>query len=311
MDKVTKRIERELKIPNLLTSLSELSPTDLQSLLLDVYKNQSRQKRPADVLSDYEKNRFVRPSRLSSKRLLELNQVFLSNLSDFSILELSPVCPLGTSSVIANVDQNWAVSTSRNTEVISDATNVLALECAVRRKEILRQQPKSTHMVHLAASHRFLRPQFYDNPALSPHFQMFSLCSAGRDQGNLGFECAALFEHIQFYLKSMIAFLEKEVLIEVRITDFHTSDYSHQIGLFDNLRAEFPHVSVVWDNERASGKNYYQNLCFKIYAQGISGQWIELADGGSVNWTAVLLNSAKERLIISGISSERLCIAFE
>ncbi len=128
MNKVIERIERELQIPNLLESLTSLSPTDLQSLLLSVYKNYSQHKQPADVLSEHEKNRFVRPSRLSSQRLLELNHIFLSNLSDFSILELSLVCPLGTSSVLANVDQNWAVSTSRNTEVVSDATNVLALE---------------------------------------------------------------------------------------------------------------------------------------------------------------------------------------
>ena len=55
--------------------------------------------------------------------------------------------PLGTSSVMANVDRNWAVSTSRNTEVVSDATNVLALECAFRRKELLKTQTSALRFI--------------------------------------------------------------------------------------------------------------------------------------------------------------------
>jgi hypothetical protein len=37
---------------------------------------------------------------------------------------------------------------------------------------------------------------------------------------------------------------------------------------------------------------------------------LELVDGGSVNWTQKLLSNAKERLVISGIGSERLCAEF-
>ena len=45
---------------------------------------------------------------------------------EFEPVELSPVCPLGTSSVVAGISQHLAVTTVRNTEVVSDATNVLA-----------------------------------------------------------------------------------------------------------------------------------------------------------------------------------------
>jgi hypothetical protein len=37
---------------------------------------------------------------------------------------------------------------------------------------------------------------------------------------------------------------------------------------------------------------------------------LELVDGGSVNWTQQFLSNAKERLVISGIGSERLCTKF-
>ena len=48
----------------------------------------------------------------------------------------------------------------------------------------------------------------------------------------------------------------------------------------------------------------------KIYVQTPEGEWIELGDGGSVDWTQRLLSNSKERLIASGIGSERVCTLF-
>ena len=55
----------------------------------------------------------------------------------------------------------------------------------------------------------------------------------------------------------------------------------------------------------------YLDVCFHIHATTPSGQRLELVDGGAVNWTQKLLSNAKERLVISGIGSERLCAEFE
>jgi hypothetical protein len=189
MKALLERLERESGVSGLVNLLAErLAPTDLQPLLLEVYRQHAARKQPADVLKEYGRNRFVRPATLSPSRLVRWEQVLLSELpSDVAALELSPVCPLGTSSVLARVDQNWAVPTARNTEVVSDATNVLALECAVRRRALLKTNPKSAAMVHLTSSHRFLRPQSYSDPKAA-HFRLSSLCSAGRDLGNLMFE---------------------------------------------------------------------------------------------------------------------------
>ena len=65
----------------------------------------------------------------------------------------------------------------------------------------------------------------------------------------------------------------------------------------------------MFDQARESGRGYYGEVCFKIHAraQDGDGEWLELGDGGSVDWTAKLLSNAKERLVISGISSERIC----
>ncbi len=173
-----------LNIPGLAKLLAEsLPPTDLQSLLLEVYRLRSRRQKPADVLAAYGADRFVRPSAISPQRLLAWEQTALSMLPEgFEALELSPVCPLGTSAVLAGVSQDWAVATARNTEVVSDSSNVLALECALRRKQSLKRDPKSILPFHLAACHRLLRAQKFESPGMTAHFNLLALCSAGRGQ---------------------------------------------------------------------------------------------------------------------------------
>jgi hypothetical protein len=209
MNRIIERIERAAGQPGLASMLAEkLTPTDLQSLLLEVYRIRSSRIQPSIVLSDFETNRFVQPSPVSAISLLRWEQIAFSHLpQEFESITLSPVCPFGTSAVVAPVDQNWAVTTARNTEVVSDSTNVLALECAIRRRELLRINPKSSNPVHLAASHRLLRAQRYESPESLAHFSSFALCSAGRDQGNLQLEISTLRLHIRFYLMSLQAFL--------------------------------------------------------------------------------------------------------
>jgi hypothetical protein len=51
-------------------------------------------------------------------------------------------------------------------------------------------------------------------------------------------------------------------------------------------------------------------LSFHIHAAAASGRRLELVDGGCVRWTQALLSNAKERLVISGMGSERLCTGF-
>jgi len=70
MSKTIERIERDIGIPGLVSLLAErMEPTDLQSILLEVYRHRARQRQPSDVLSDYETNRFVRPATVSPARL--------------------------------------------------------------------------------------------------------------------------------------------------------------------------------------------------------------------------------------------------
>lgn len=313
MNEIIERIERKAGVPGLVSILAErLTLTDLQSLLLAVFRVRSSQLTPSAVLSNYETNRFVQPSTVPPPQLVTWEQVAFSQLpQEFEPLALSPVCPLGTNSVVASVTQDWAVTTVRNTEVVSDSTNVLALECAVRRRELLRLNPRSTDAVHLATSHRLLRAQDYQNPHMVAHFSSFALCSAGRDQGSLQFELSTLRLHISFYLRALAVFLGSSMPLQLMVTDFNQPS---RVGLLENellapLRAEFEKVACAIDAQRTSGRGYYLDLCFHIYVV-ISGQRWELVDGGVVNWTQKYLSNTKERLIISGIGSERLGTEF-
>lgn len=314
MNKIVERIEKQVGVNGLVSILAEqLSPTDLQSLLLEVYRNRSHRTLPSSVLSDFEANRFVRPSSASPVSLLAWEQLAFSHLPDaFAPLALAPVCPFGTNSVVAPVDQNLVVTTSRNSEVVSDSTNVLALECAIRRRALLRVHQKSSDPVHVAASHRLLRAQKYDDPQSIAHFSAFALCSAGRDQGNLRFELATLGLHIRFYLSALHAFLGSEVPLHLTVTDLGPEPRVELIEtqLLSTIRADFQGVDCGFDQQRTKGRGYYRDICFHVYASKSAGERLELVDGGSVDWTQKLLSNAKERLIISGIGSERLCSEF-
>lgn len=306
MNAITDRIETVLGVPGLAERLAEqLEPSDLQSLLLDVYRRLGKRRATSALLDEYTTNRFVRPSKIPPARLLEWDRTAFAHLPPgCEALDLSPVCPLGASAAMGGLSQDRVLSTIRNTEVISDSTNVLALEAAVRRRALKRADARSAEAVHLAASHRLLRTQYYRNPNLSSHFKVFSLCSAGRDRGSFGFEAEALGLHIAFYLSAIAAFVDGAVPLRVSVTRLESGTTLAAVadGLVARLHERFPKVEVKFDPERTVGREYYRTMCFWIHAEEN-----QLVDGGFVDWTQRLLGDAKERLLISGAGSDRIC----
>jgi hypothetical protein len=265
------------------------------------------------VLAEYQSNRFVRPAPAPPGRLLAWARTANAHLPDgFECLALSPVCPLGTCSAVAPVHQDGAVVTVRNTEVVSDLTNVLALECAVRRRARKREDPTSTAPVHLAAHHRLLRTQPFAGPLSFAHFAVFGLCSAGRDAGGLRFELATIALHARVFIGALRTHLGPDTRLALRLTDFGAADRRAQLEaeVLDPIGAEFDRVGCEIDEARAAGRGYYRDLCFQIDAQTPAGDMLNLADGGTVDWTQQLLSDRKERLVISGVGSDRVCLAF-
>src|ERR1700749_3896670 len=79
----------------------------------------------------------------------------------FQPVELSPLAPFGSCSVVATVDQDKVVSAIRNTEVVADATNILALHLAAGGQEM-----------RLCTVHRHVRTQPFGKKGFLPHFKI-------------------------------------------------------------------------------------------------------------------------------------------
>lgn len=94
MSKIVERIEREAGVPDLVDILAErIAPTDLLSLLLEVFRRRAACKTPSDVLQDYRRNSFVRPSDVAPNKLLAWEQLVFDHLpADVEALELSGSC---------------------------------------------------------------------------------------------------------------------------------------------------------------------------------------------------------------------------
>jgi hypothetical protein len=314
MRDIIRRIEREAGVQNLSDVLvHRIKPADLQSLLLEVYRERVKRRNLSAVLSDYASSSFTRPSRCNPVQLLEWDRVAFSHLPDgFRAIELSPVSPLGSVTRLASISQDWILTTIRNTEVVADPTNALALECALQRKELIRSEPTNSTAVHLACSQRVVRTQRFRTPDAQQHFRLFSLCSAGRDTGNLRFEINAMTEHVGFYLESLRDFLGPAPSLRATIIDLHPETREDTIfkAATEKLRKKFINVGIGLEKAKPDETEYYRHLRFHVYASPQRGHEMELVDGGDTNWTQKLLNNAKERLVTSGIGAERLCEKF-
>ena len=63
MDGHLRRIEREAGVPGLAEALAKLAPTDLQSLLLHVFREQAARRDPRALLQQYERDTSVAAGR--------------------------------------------------------------------------------------------------------------------------------------------------------------------------------------------------------------------------------------------------------
>ena len=278
-----------------------LSPADLQTLLLDVSRRRASRVTPARLLQRWRQDRYVRPTAADPRVLWPLEARLWALLPPgFAGLELSPVAPLGASAALGPVSQDRVISTVRGSEVVSDQTNVLALEAAVRRKEGQRSA------VHLASCHRVLRGQPFDTPGLYQHFRLFALVSSARDQGSGTTEAELLTAHLRFWSDALSGLLPHR-RAAVRWTVFGFPPLRERMS--DTvLPAVTPlpdGVTVEEDPARERARGYYERGAIRIDIAG-DGGWQEVGDGGFTGWTARLLSDAKERTFISCASTERL-----
>jgi hypothetical protein len=288
-----------------------LGGAELTTLLLEVFRLRADRLTPAGVLRRYLDDRFTGPADVPFRSLRRAEDLLLSALPpDFEPLTLSPVTPLGTHSVVGTVAQSKVVSTARGSEVAADATNGLALEAAARRRIALARDRvcsgagggRSAEVVRLAAIQRVVRGQQYPGAARFAHFSLLALVTAGRDTGDLTFECRHATEHLALVTAALRRAGAAQVRIRLTLLDPRFAPVAEAV------RASVRDAEVLDDPERMSGRGYYTGLCFKVLASR-AGEALEFGDGGFVNWTQKLLSNRKERLITSGIGVDRVALA--
>lgn len=271
-----------------------LPPNELWSLLLAVIEARAARRTPAMVRQQWENDRFVQPSAIDQRTLNHLDSHLLAAASEFEALELSPVAPLGACSSVALTSQNRIVSTARGTEVVSDPTNVLALECAKR----LRAAPEA--VVKLATSHRCVRAQpVPKRPGFSQHFRMFCLASAGHEQKDHAFLTGALIKHIRTHLAA---------LDRLEQNGYHFPDRTlrllatpERMHLAQRIAAAITGLPVVVTRLE---HHYYDGLRFMLEVSTPPGDVVPFIDGGAFDWLRKLLANDRMVLVASGMGSQ-------
>lgn len=209
--KMLQSISEELGIPNLLDVLSTVPMRRLQPILVHAFKNRAGARKPSDLLREYEaKQEFFGTSIIPQDELHDFARVcHKAVVADFEVVQTSPIVPLGLNAVLSKVSQNNILSSIRGSEVVSDITSQLALECAFRRKRMSAgvDQAGVQGVVNLCTSGRVLRLQPFDKTkGYMQHFNLFALCSGGMNApADGGFAVPMLMKHISSLLDVLYA----------------------------------------------------------------------------------------------------------
>jgi len=291
--------------PDLLEKLTrEFPASELNSLLLEVFRMSTERITPQELMTSYEKNRFVAPSFLDALTFAkaDLQLLELAKRHGFEGLELSPLAPIGNCSSIALVDQNKVVSAIRGTEVVADATNLLALESSKRRKASRFDE----QVIQSCTIHRHVRAQAIPGgKGFTPHFKVFCAVTAGKDTGNFDFEKQAILRHLLLYHDYFIKELRLSGLKIIIKGLKEENERQHHTELFDAIGDRLPGAELSLVEVSKADHAYYQHARFSLNLVHHDKEY-NLGDGGFVDWGQKLTSNHKERMLISGIGIELL-----
>lgn len=270
-------------------------------MLLEVFERRVMQETPSSLLGKYTKNKLVKPAQLDFLKFKEeeLECCKIVANSSFELIELSPVAQLGTSSIMATVNQKKVLTALRNTEVQSDPTNSIALHYASLKKN----NELSEKTYNFSNVSRVIRTQVFSNPNFTPHFPILSLISCGMDTGSFEFEKTEIYKHFaitQDVCKSVFGF--NNLFFEI----IPCKEYDSNSPLISNSLSHIKNSGFdVRIAESDSQNNYYYGMRIKtkIIADGVE---YEIGDGGLLDWTQKLLANKKERMLTMGLGIQLL-----
>ena len=281
-----------------LDALAALPGSELSSFLLELANRRSGSRTPAEVLRQFERDPFTALSTVDARSLLRVELRLLDAAAAFEAVELSPLAPFGTCVSVAPTSQNRTVSTMRGTEVASDSTNILALECARR----LRRDPRQT--VRLAACQRVVRAQAIPRqPGYAQHFKLFALATAGLEAQDHGFVVGALLEQIRTLLAGLDALVEDGYALPPR-RRIQVLATPARASLADRVAEALGTELSVQRNPLEHP--YYDGLRFMLDFVAADGSVVNLADGGAFRWVAKLTSNRRHTFVASGLGIQRI-----
>lgn len=303
---IVKKILERIGQPDLVRILGEeLSGTELNSLLLEVFNLSASTITPSQLLNLYQLNRFVKPADLPVIELkrAELDLLEFFDRFAFEPIELSPVAPFGSCSVVATADQKKILTALRGTEVLADATNAIALHVSDLKQRKVYEERFDKNF-RFATIQRHIRTQEIKGKGFTPHFKIGCLVTAGYDTGSFTFEKESLYEHI-IAMKDL--YLTYYKVDDVSFRFLCRKGYSNPQDLASQVKEYIhqkdPEIQVTVIDEPSTGNEYYKGIQYKIDIR-VKGQTYEIGDGGFVDWTQQLLQNRKERMLSTGIGFE-------
>lgn len=279
----------------------ELPASRLWSLLLDVIEQRASQRTASTLMEQWGSDRFVQPADIDQRTLGALDAHLLAAASAFEAIELSPLAPLAVCSAVGLASQNKIVSALRGTEVVSDPTNVLALECARRLKD----DPAA--VIRLATSHRCVRAQEVPKqPGFAAHFRIFCLATAARELKDHAFVAGAIAEHITTMMGALNRLEQHGYAFPNRVVRIFATPERAHVG--ERIAAALTALEVA----RAPLEHAYYNggLRFQIGTRSVTGADVPLIDGGSFDWVGKLAANNRLAFVATGMGSQLAAYAY-
>ncbi|HTR54166.1 MAG TPA: GNAT family N-acetyltransferase [Kofleriaceae bacterium] len=272
--------------------LAERSPSECVPALLAIARRHAERKRPADVRAQYARDAFVAPSFVDQRAAHRLDELALAAAPEFEAVLLSPLAPLASCVAVSPSSQDRIVTTMRGSEVVSDPTNVLALECA-------RRHAADGGDVRLCTVHQVVRAQrFAPRPGMTQHFRMFALAEAGRARADHAFEVDAFVRHLAVFSRLLDAAGARGPRIARVLAAATAAPIATRLRT--RLAAELPALQIV-PGELASG--YYAGVRVLLDVGDAN-----LSDTGLFDWVARLTSDARVRFVASGFGLQRLAL---
>ncbi len=284
-----------------------LAGTELQSMLLEVMRRRAAARTPAEVLAQYRRDRFTAPAAIDQREAIAIDGHLLAGAEGFDALELSPVAPLGVCSTIAPTDQHRVLSALRGTEVVSDPTNVLALECAVRMRAG-EGAGEGAGEVHLATSQRVIRAQPVPKlPGFTQHFRLFALGSGGVEAKDHAFTVETVARHVRVLTAGLDRLEQHGYAFGARRVDVLAAPARAELG--DRVAAALGD-GIERARKPLAHAYYSGGLRYMYWVTASDGEQVPLGNGGTFDWLARLRSNRRAVYVASGLGAQLVAIRF-